>query len=324
MGTQQWRLYQIHEWLADGKLVPSAVLRERLGVSAATLKRDIRVLRNEYRAPIQYVRGARNGYRYDPKAPPFELAWEGIGPDDAARLALVLAAVDSIESATIRPLVDRLAARLRQTMRRAGLPEGDRLQVFAGRPLGRRAVDQRIFLTIVEALRRDRCLDLDYHARSTDQTGRRRVDPARLVFHRDNWYLIGWCRDRRAIRVFACDRILSAAPAGPLVHRLGPDDLSRVFATNFGMFIVGDDVPVQQAVLRFTPDRARWVRDEQWHPEQQGRGLPDGGWELRVPYREPTELILEILRHGDQVEVVEPAELRDQVAAILQRAAAIY
>lgn len=37
------------------------------------------------------------------------------------------------------------------------------------------------------------------------------------------------------------------------------------------------------AVLRFTPQRARWVAEEQWHPQQQGRMLEDGSYELRIP-----------------------------------------
>jgi len=76
--------------------------------------------------------------------------------------------------------------------------------------------------------------------------------------------------------------------------------------------------------LRFDADRARWVRDEHWHTEQHGATLSDGRYELRVPYEDPTELVLEILRHGDAVEVIAPADLRRTVADELARAARRY
>jgi predicted DNA-binding transcriptional regulator YafY len=51
----------------------------------------------------------------------------------------------------------------------------------------------------------------------------------------------------------------------------------------------------------------------QWHPEQQGRRLEDGSYELRIPYRDSRELVMDILRHGPDVVVVEPASLVEEV-----------
>ena len=42
------------------------------------------------------------------------------------------------------------------------------------------------------------------------------------------------------------------------------------------------------------------------------------------PYSEAPELVMDILRHGENVEVVEPAELRKRVAQRLVKAAAKY
>ncbi len=55
-----------------------------------------------------------------------------------------------------------------------------------------------------------------------------------------------------------------------------------------------------------------------------GQLLTDGRYELQVPYRDSRELLMDTLRHGAEVEVVEPEGLRSQVAAELQRMAAIY
>ena len=54
---------------------------------------------------------------------------------------------------------------------------------------------------------------------------------------------------------------------------------------------------------------------ETWHPEQQGRWLDDGRYELRLPYADGTELAMDVLRYAGQVEVVGDAPLRDAVRA---------
>jgi proteasome accessory factor C len=56
-----------------------------------------------------------------------------------------------------------------------------------------------------------------------------------------------------------------------------------------------------------------------WHPKQQGQFLDDGSYELRVPYADNRELIMDIMKYGSDCQVIEPAELQTKVAAELQR-----
>ena len=69
-------------------------------------------------------------------------------------------------------------------------------------------------------------------------------------------------------------------------------------------------------------EAAHWVSREEWHPAQQGRWLDDGRWELQVPYVDATELVMDLLRHAGQVEVVMPAELKTAYVTRLREAAA--
>lgn len=64
------RFYKIDPVLKDGKAIPFARLVEILGVSRATLKRDLEYMRSRFNAPIEYVRSS-NGYRFGkPRAGP--------------------------------------------------------------------------------------------------------------------------------------------------------------------------------------------------------------------------------------------------------------
>lgn len=66
------------------------------------------------------------------------------------------------------------------------------------------------------------------------------------------------------------------------------------------------------------------MADEKWHPQQESSWLPDGRYELRIPYREPRELVMDIMRQGSNVEVVAPDDLREQVRQELQRTLSQY
>src|SRR5438132_13163157 len=57
------RFYKIDQLLKDRRPVSFSALRSSLGVSAATLKRDLEYMKNRFNAPIEYDREA-NGYRF--------------------------------------------------------------------------------------------------------------------------------------------------------------------------------------------------------------------------------------------------------------------
>lgn len=97
--------------------------------------------------------------------------------------------------------------------------------------------------------------------------------------------------------------------------------LNRHYAAAYGIF-AGPAHKV--AHLVFSQTAARWVADEHWHARQQGEVLRDGRYELKIPYNEPTELIMDILKYGPEVEVLGPEELRRQVRSRLEAALARY
>ena len=78
----------------------------------------------------------------------------------------------------------------------------------------------------------------------------------------------------------------------------------------------------REAELLFSAEAAAWVSREEWHPAQQSDFLPDGRWRLRLPYVDDTELLMDLLRHAGQVEVVGPPPLREAYARRLHQAVA--
>jgi predicted DNA-binding transcriptional regulator YafY len=164
-------------------------------------------------------------------------------------------------------------------------------------------------------------LHLRYFNRGDDSHSDRAVSPQRLIYYRDNWYLDAWCHLRSGLRTFALDAIEQAQVTDMEALDVSEADLNTHYAASYGIFA---GVPDRVAVLRFAARRARWVSKECWHRDQEGRFLADGRYELRVPYSNTPEILMDILKYGPDVEVLAPEDLRVLVIDRLSAAAAQY
>ncbi|ODU50696.1 MAG: transcriptional regulator, partial [Lysobacteraceae bacterium SCN 69-48] len=184
-----------------------------------------------------------------------------------------------------------------------------------------RRMDEHAFRIVASAVLERRRLAFDYRARSTDEKTRRTVSPQRLTHYRDNWYLDAWDEDREGLRSFSIDRIAGARLADGSARDVAEEELNAHLAGSYGIF---SGAPKGWATIRFSAKAARWVADEHWHSQQQGRFLSDGRYELKLPYSVPRELLMDVLHYGADAEIVEPKALREQLRAHLQLALSNY
>jgi predicted DNA-binding transcriptional regulator YafY len=104
-------------------------------------------------------------------------------------------------------------------------------------------------------------------------------------------------------------------------HEIALDEVENALGEGYGIYRGRGQ---HWAILRFSENAARWVRAEVWHPRQRSRTLDDGRYELRVPYANSAELEMDILRHGEHVEVIGPQALRASIANRLAAASEHY
>jgi predicted DNA-binding transcriptional regulator YafY len=69
--------------------------------------------------------------------------------------------------------------------------------------------------------------------------------------------------------------------------------------------------------LKFSPQRARWVSKEKWHPKQEGQFLEDGSFQLKIPFSKEPELLIDVMKYGPDVEIIEPKDLRKKIQGLL-------
>ncbi len=134
-------------------------------------------------------------------------------------------------------------------------------------------------------------------------------------------YLIGHDETRDAIRTFKVERILDLSLTPRTFEAPVAADLAATLRRAWDIIA---DQPETEVVLRFAPGVSARVREATWHPSQSVRELGDGSLEWRATVAGTIEIRLWILSWGDEVEVIRPEALRDDVAATLRRAAARY
>lgn len=306
--------------------IDRAELRERLGVAEADLGRDLEVLRYcgmpEREFPgFQFDVDEADGRVYVHQAA--ELA----GP---VRLTLpeahtLVATLQTVAEMTVLTDADRDAARSAQRRIRAclvdagqdvaddapaastgeGGPTADEGAVVAHWDV---AVDPETVRTLLEAIAERAVLRLRYHGVRTDQVTERDVEPLAVVQERTRLYLQAWCRRAEGLRVFRVDRVGA-------VRRTGETFRTRARPGRWRLHPEGEGV---SALVRW--DHA--VRDaaEAYRP-MAAATLDDGTALTRLTLLDEEAAVALAARHGGRVEVLEPADLRDAVAARLGRAA---
>lgn len=301
-------------------------LMEDLGASRATLNRDLEYLRSRMDAPIVYDRFL-NGYVFqadsrDHRQATHQLPGVWFSESEIHALLTMHQLISGLDEGGVlarhlQPLLDKLTGML-------GTTEAEtrelmkRIKIVSS---ARRPVPTKFFELVCDALLHRCRLRMRYLTRSRGEVSEREVSPQRLVHYRATWYLDAWCHKSDGLRRFALDGIADASALDTKARDIA---LKTVEAEMDGGYGIYAGAKRESATLKFQPQAAQWVSREEWHEGQRGRWLDDGTFELQVPFSDETELIMDILRHGSQVEVLAPPSLRKMVHGRLEEAASTY
>ncbi|MDZ7590160.1 MAG: WYL domain-containing protein [Rubrivivax sp.] len=324
MANNTARLCRIETLIRARGHVSFATLRTELEVSPATLKRDLEFLRSRLGAPIEYDRDL-NGYRFGAAYAGSRHELPGLWFDEAELYSLLtaqqlLSSLDAhgLLSRHLQPLLDRIHQLLGRGEATAAETLMQRVKIVTAL---RRPVPSQFFERVSAALLSRRQLHLCYLTRGRSEKGERNVSPQRLVHYRNTWYLDAWCHRAQALRRFALDAMETATLLDEAATEMPLAEVQAKMDAGYGIYAGGRR---RWAVLAFDARAAPWASREEWHPEQKGRWLADGRYELRLPYVDDTELVMDILRQGEQVRVLAPAALVAAVRGRLGAAMALY
>jgi predicted DNA-binding transcriptional regulator YafY len=305
------RQYQIVQLLHDRKVVSKQVFIDELEVSHATFKRDLDFLRDRMNAPIIWDRDA-GGYRFEEAGVgnKFELPGLWFNASEIHALLTMQQLLKSLGPGLLTKHIEPLLARLRLLLDSENIPVDAFEKSIRIQRLSARTYEPEHFLPVATAVLQGRRLLIDHYNKGRNETVHREVSPQRLNYYRENWYLDAWCHLRNELRSFALDAFRGVTLTEKPIKVVSEKVLSNAFDAGYGIFA---GKSIEWAELAFSRERAKWVSKEQWHPEQESWTTDDGTYHLKVPYSDPRELCMEIMRHAPEVKVISPKSLRDQV-----------
>jgi predicted DNA-binding transcriptional regulator YafY len=316
------RLYHLHNILNQRRTpISRQDLMERLECSQATLYRLVAELRDFLGAPLEQHPETR-AFFYDRSYDvPFELPGIWISPDELQALLTARQVLGNVQHGLLEGELKSLQGRISSLLQNKGLEGEDADSRIVIQAVAGRAVPGRLFQNVMTGLMQRKRLHISYHGRRRDEVSERDVSPQRLTQHRNSWYLDAWCHQANGLRSFSLERIREQTLLDKQAQEIPPAELSAHFDRSYGIF---SGPATNTATLKFSPEMSRWVAEEQWHPDQTGSFDGEGAWILEIPFSDPRELVMDILRYGPEVEVLSPDFLREAVAGSAQQTAARY
>ncbi|MHA7271978.1 helix-turn-helix transcriptional regulator [Arthrobacter sp. TMT4-20] len=213
------RLHALSEMLrrSGARGVSAERLAREFEVSVRTIKRDLDALENSG-APIWSRPGPGGGYG---------LAVEGSLPPVSLSPAQAVALMAAVSAAADAPYADLAAAGIQKIMDVLDPKTRARVDELAHRvwvnalPSSSRATKS----ALEEAMAEQRVLRISYTS-GDETTTTRDVEPVLFAATNGQWYLVGWCRLRNAMRWFTVSRIERAsvtrtACVGHTIHEVG-------------------------------------------------------------------------------------------------------
>jgi len=317
------RFYKIDQMLASRGVVPVTTFLEELNVSLATFKRDLEYLRDRLNAPIVWERDL-GGYRYEQgnsDGPTFALPGIWFNASETHALLLMQKLLVDIQPGLLTQHIDPLQSRLKALLGSADHSAEEVEKRFRLLHASKRVMPLKNFEAISTATLSRKRIKITHYSRERNEKSERLISPQQIVFYRDNWYVDAWCHLREGIRTFSIDAISEAEPVDAAAKEISKTALKDYFEKGYGIF---SGTKVQWAKIRFSAARARWIANEMWHPEQRSSYADDGSYVLEVPFSDERELLMDVLRHGDEAEVIGPSSLRKRIKSVLMATAEKY
>lgn len=313
------RISKIVRFIRQRGSAPMSFLKEELEVSEATLKRDFDFLRDRLGCPLEWDRSKRGWIIRDELAEGEKFELPGIWFDSSEVLALLtmLHLVEGVQPGLLEGHVAPLKSRLRNMMAEGIMTTHTiehKLRLIHFAP---RKVESKHFQQVASGLLEGKQLHLEYWNRGRKESTSRVISPQQLVHYRENWFLDAWCHNKNALRSFSLDAIQSVRVLNERAIEVGAKEMEEHFCSGYGIFA---GLATHRAQLKFSPERAQWVGKEIWHHDQSSFYLEDGSYVLEVPYSNDQELVMDLLRHSPEVEVIAPLELRHKLHAVLRAA----
>jgi len=313
-------IYERFVWLdeqARRMAYPNATsLANRFEISTKTAQRDIDFMRDRLNCPLQYDR-SRKGYYYEDST--FSLPMVYLSSKELSSLLIARKMLKDLSGGYLGEELSSILKKITYVLSRHMVLD-EQGEPFSFEMIEYSPASEEVFKVVLEGCLKRQSLRFIYYSPAKEERLERRVDPYHLLNYMGNWHLIGYCHLRKEIRDFSLSRISEPRLLDERFNLSSHFDFQDYFHSTFGLYKGGSP---KRVVLRFSPEKSKWIRGQIWHKDQKVRYLKDGSMEISFSVSEFSEIQREILKHGSDVEVIRPKALRrlikNEARAIAQK-----
>lgn len=178
---------------------------------------------------------------------------------------------------------------------------------------------ERFLTDIISAMRDFRVISLCYQSFRHPEPFCFNVRPYCVKYFKQRWYLLG--DSDLGLRIYSLDRFVDMEELEEHFEIPKGFDAEEYFGNYFGV-IIGEEP--EDVKIRVVPDQVKYFRTLPMHGSQRETVQEDGSSVFSYHIAPTLDFVQEILSHGADVEVLEPAELRESVTDIIAGMASRY
>jgi len=179
---------------------------------------------------------------------------------------------------------------------------------------------QKFLIPVMQAMLDNATLSLQYKKYQSTKAEARRIHPYAVKEFEKRWYIVAYSEEGQGLRTYAMDRIVAIEPTGDHFQMPKNFDVDTLFEASYGIYLPEKGQTPQLVKIRTTEREAAYLEDLPLHPSQ----LHIGPTEFVLRVIPNPGFVMELLRHGDRLEVLEPEELRQTLKEEFKKAYLIY
>ena len=176
---------------------------------------------------------------------------------------------------------------------------------------------------LLQAIKNNVVVKFQYHKFWNDEVKLRSVEPYLLKEFRNRWYVITIGANNNEIKTFALDRITDLEITAQKFSKNKDVNVKEVFQHSFGI-ITGNGKPPLDVILSFSPFQGKYIKSLPLHTSQTTLIDDDKEFRIALKLHLTVDLLMEIQSFGENVQVIEPTVLKNQVNESLKKTLSHY
>ena len=296
----------------------TTALSKEFEISPKTAQRDIEFMRDRLRCPLLYDQ-SRKGYYYRDET--FSLPMIYLSSEELSSLLIAKKMLQGIDGDFIKQELSSAIDKITGILKKHSLAEDEIENALSFQMVEYSPAPEEIFKAVLNGCIKRKCLSFTYYSPASDERIERAVDPYHLLNYMGTWYLIAYCHLRNEIRSFNMVRMSSVKAMDRIFTVQKGFDIKEYLKSGFGIY---KGSSLKQVTLRFSPQKSKWIKGQIWDKDQKEKVLKDGSIELTFPVASYAEIMMEILKHGSDVEVIKPKSLRELIKSEAKKITKIY